>query len=231
METVRSERNALLSERSAAADQAALDAMLEQFAYEELAIDTELETLRDHRRAVELQREMLEQEKAELEALLFGEGANNVSARGAEETTGVPETSQLADIPGATAADLEDSRAGIRLGDGMNVSLGLTRNASVNGVEQFSDSVDLGRITSGIDWSTLQIGLGGIVLQNGTANTIAAGALDSVSAGFGTLLQNTLDDQFINTETIYDVRIEDVSRAISGISAGQALDDALRFQQ
>jgi hypothetical protein len=230
MEVVRQERDSMHEELAVDANPAALDALLEEFSIEELAIDTELETLQEHRRAVELQREQLEREKADLEALLFGDNSNDASARGAPDMRD-PAIVAVADMMGAAPTDLENSRAGIRFGDGMSVTLGLTQSASVNGVEQLSNSVDLGNFSTGIDWSTMQIGMGGIVLQNGTANSIAPGALESLSSGFGTYLQNSLDDQLISTETIYDLRIEDVSRAIGGISAGQALEDSLRFQQ
>ena len=42
-------------------------------------------------------------------------------------------------------------------------------------------------------------GIGTNVIQNGSGNYLAPAVLDGLSAGFGTIIQNSLDDQEIRT--------------------------------
>ncbi|MDX1562357.1 MAG: hypothetical protein R3305_05495 [Gammaproteobacteria bacterium] len=231
------------------AERAELDRQRREFAAEDAAIDDELDALLQQRQDVEAQREALERQRAELEALLFDEQGGAAAGRGLPSApalanpalNGASEevasfyaegSAQLASLIAAEqeAEMLDKMRAGFRLGDGIGVSLGLTRTTSVNGVEQLHDSIDLGQISAGLDVSALD-SIGGIVIQNGAGNSIGSHALDAVSSGYGSIIQNTLDGQTIRTETIYDIRVDDISNAINGLAGQQAISESLRFEQ
>ena len=115
------------------------------------------------------------------------------------------------------------------LGDGMNVSIGLTRSASINGIEQVTNTLTLDELNRTLGTLGTQ-SLEPVIIQNGPNNVLDTSFLDGVGA-FGTIIQNTLDDQVIGTSTVLDVSITDVSRAMDGVAAGQALRDSLYFQQ
>ena len=116
------------------------------------------------------------------------------------------------------------------LGDGMNVSIGLTRSANVNGVEQVTNTFTFDGLNRSLDALAMQ-NLAPVVIQNGPGNVIDSSFLNGVPGFTGTIVQNTLDDQVIDLNTVFDVSISDVSKAMDGVAAGQALRDSLYFQQ
>jgi hypothetical protein len=71
---------------------------------------------------------------------------------------------------------------------------------------------------------------GTTVIQNGSGNFVAPNVLDGLSSGFGTIIQNSLDNQQIRTLTTYDIEVSDVSNAIRNIAAGRAISDTLTIQ-
>jgi hypothetical protein len=121
-------------------------------------------------------------------------------------------------------------RGGVQLPNGMNVAIGLTRSASLNGIEQYSSSLQLDDLSAGIGAQAFE-GLGTTVIQSGSGNLVAPNVLDGLSSGFGTIIQNSLDNQEIRTLTTLDVEISDVSSAIRNIATGQAITDSLTLQQ
>jgi hypothetical protein len=128
------------------------------------------------------------------------------------------------------APALGEMRGGMQLANGMNIAIGLTRSASINGVEQYSSSLRLDDLTAGIGTTALE-GFGTNVIQNGAGNFLAPGVLDGLSSGFGTIIQNSLDNQQIHTVSTYDIAISDVGSAIRDIAAAQAVSDTLNFNQ
>lgn len=216
---IRAEREALVERRRA-------------FAAEDAELDREIDSLSREREGLRRQRESMERQRRELEALLEDAGLGTAlvppgAVLEASEADADLTTLALADHD-VGEGSLGEMRAGIRLGDGMNISLGLTRTASVNGSEEIRQTFDLGALGAGLDLSSIE-GLGQLVIQSGNANTIDPGVLDPL--GFGTFIQNDLDGQRIRTQTIYDLSIHDVARTIQGLAAGHALSDSLGFQQ
>lgn len=228
-----SQRPVLRDEIAAiAAQRQTLEERLERFDAEDDQLHTELEVLNQQRQALEAQRQQMEQQRRELEALLdeAARGTSETAPTAAIHADELPAVAEL--MPVETLAlyaelveehKLAQMRAGIRLGDGMNVSVGLTRTASINGIEQVRSTLNLDDF--GAELSAP------LIIQNGAGNVLGAGFLDGLTSSFGTVIQNTLDGQDIRTETIYDVSIQDVTRAINGLAADQALSDSLRFQR
>ena len=131
-------------------------------------------------------------------------------------------------VPAVHDGALEEMRGGIRLGDGIDIAVGLTRTGSINGVEQYSNTLQIDDLTSGMDGMDLS-SMQGMVIQNGAGNNVAAGIADSLSGNFSSVIQNSLDNQVIWTMTIYDVSLKNVSSAIGSISAQEAIAESLSF--
>ena len=212
-------------------------------------VNRELRALSAQRSDLEQQQHALETQRQELQALMqrYDEAARAGSKPAASEQPPVGPTpatgarvrtdSQNADVlpePQLMAANqvvgdetLGNMRGGLRLGDGPEISFGLTRTGSVNGVEQFSNSVfvdNLGRISGGVTDGTAGQTL---LIQNGIGNIVAAGSLPT---NFGTIIQNTLDAQLIQTKTVIDITVGNVSGMLNSIGANRAITESLSFQ-
>jgi len=117
-------------------------------------------------------------------------------------------------------------RGGFSTGEGFDVSFGFAQTGSLNGVDQYTNSFKIDSMASGladVDFSNMN----SVLLQNGSGNFVSSGVLDSLSDSFGTVIQNTLDDQLISTTTVYDIDLHNVSDAIQGIYGEQAIIDSL----
>jgi hypothetical protein len=214
------------------AERRSLEQRRQEFAAEGAELSSELYELEAQRRMLETERADMERERRALEALLetAGRGAEPAAQpaadpAGALDPTLTPLTAALVD-----ARALDSMRAGVIFDNGMNVAIGLTRTASVNGEEQYVSSLQLDDLAAGIGPAGLA-GFGNLVIQNGTGNSVAPDVLDGAATGFGTIVQNTLDNQQISTSTIYDVTIRDVGTTVRGLAASQALADSLSFQR
>jgi hypothetical protein len=126
------------------------------------------------------------------------------------------------------ASALGEMRGGVQLPNGMNVAIGLTRTASINGEEQLGSSLHIDDLTAGLSPATLDA-LRPVVIQNGEGNSVSTQLLDGWSGGIGTFIQNSRDNQEISTATIYDVSIQDVAPTIRDMAASQAVSDSLLF--
>lgn len=214
------------------------------FASQSAQLSLELEELERRRKALEAEKANAEKERAALEALLKSAGRG---VPGRQETVpadplaapggGAQEqVAQAADpyADAVTTASLIDSGTlgGMRAGfvsNGVNITLGLTRTASINGEETISNSLNFESLGAALQPGALSSM--GLVVQNGGGNWLAP-HLDGVpDSFFGTIVQNSLDNQHISTETVYDVTIQDVGSAVRGFSAMQALGDTLMFQR
>lgn len=233
--------------------QRGLEQQREQFVAQQSDVSSELDLLSRRRQELEERRIALEAQRRELEELLNDsaggasrgtpvmassdrEGANagTVAPSAAEgEKSSSSATPSFADFAIASTISPEtlgNMRGGIMLGDGMNVSIGLTRSASINGVEQVTNTFTLDTLNRSLGDIATQ-GLAPVVIQNGPGNVIDSSFLDGIPGFSGTIVQNTLDDQVIDLSTVFDVSISDVSKAMDGVAAGQALRDSLYFQQ
>ena len=170
----------------------------------------------------------MDQQRRELEALIRSASRLPETTSSLAEPQLDPELAPLL----ASAVDapaLGEIRGGMQLGNGMNIDIGLTRSASINGVEQYSNVLQLDDL-AGMDAAALA-GIGTNVIQNGAGNFLAPTVLDGLSSGFGTIIQNSFDGQEIRTSTTYDVAISDVSSALRDIATSQAISDTLSMQQ
>jgi len=113
---------------------------------------------------------------------------------------------------------LDQLRGGFDVGSGLMVSFGITRAVLVNGQMVASTSFQLGDISklTSAQAQTLgqQISVQAQVVQNGPGNTIAAGA---AGVPLGIYIQNTLNQQTINSQTV-------IQAASSGLSMVKSLN-------
>ncbi len=122
---------------------------------------------------------------------------------------------------------LDSMRGGFDLGAGMMVSFGVTRAVYVNGALVATTSfqvADVGRLTS---TQAQQFGnqLAGLnLVQNGPGNVFQATLPSSTLATF---VQNTLDNQRIQSRTVIDATTNGAS-LVRGINTGAAIQAAVR---
>jgi hypothetical protein len=206
-----------------------LEEQWESFASQGRQITDELSLLEQRRDELDTERASMDRQRRELEALIQD------ALRASETTSDLAEPTLDASLDplfanAVVAPELGEMRGGVQLPNGMNIAIGLTRSASLNGVEQYSSSLQLDDFAASIDAAGLE-GLGTTVIQSGSGNFVAPDVLYGLSSGFGTIIQNSLDDQEIRTLTTLDVQISDVSDAIRNIATGQAITDTLTLQR
>lgn len=129
---------------------------------------------------------------------LAGLGAPALSARAAEAEGG---WTPVAD------AVLDGARGGYDLGAGLVMSLGVERLATVNGNVVSSSSfniADLSRLGAGEAAQVRDAAAALNLLQNGAGNVFQIGPMEQVA---GTVIQNTLNDQVLRTQTIINTSV------------------------
>lgn len=103
---------------------------------------------------------------------------------------------------------LAQARGGFDLGGGLVMSLGLERSVSINGniVSSASFSIpDVSRLGSA-QAALADAALGTLsLLQNGAGNSFLPGPL--TQAGAGTVIQNSLNDQVLRTQTVINTSV------------------------
>lgn len=116
---------------------------------------------------------------------------------------------------------------------GLRISFGIERAVYLNGNLVATTSLniaDLAKISGGQAQVTTSGTTGGLaLLQNGAGNVLAPGSITSTAAG--TVIQNTLDNQKINTITRIDavVNSSGIMRSINlQSSMRSAIVDSLR---
>jgi hypothetical protein len=122
-----------------------------------------------------------------------------------------------------TNEELGNMRGGLRV-DGLDISFGLTQSATINGVEQFSNSVYIDSLRDLASATSINPAL---LLQQGLGNTIDPAAMGALSGNLGTVIQNTLDNQTITTMTVIDVSLQNAASIVSGIAASDAISQSL----
>jgi hypothetical protein len=188
-------------------------------------VSDELARLEERRGALDDERAAMDQQRRELEALI----ESAVQAAGTTSRIADPRLDPSLEPIMANAVDgavLGEMRGGVQLANGMNIAIGLTRSASINGIEQYSSSLQLDDLSAGLDSAALA-GIGTNVIQNGAGNFVGSSVLDGLSSGFGTIIQNSLDNQEIHTLSTYDIAISDVGSTLQDIAAAQAISDVL----
>jgi hypothetical protein len=134
----------------------------------------------------------------------------------------------------ALSADrLDEVRGGFVTDGGLKISFGIERAVYLNGNLVTTTSLniaDLSRISGGQAQQVTGAGKDALaLLQSGTGNVFAPGAISSTAAG--TVIQNTLDNQKINTITRIDavVNSSGIMRSINLQSSMQsAIVNSLR---
>ncbi len=216
-----------------ATEREALKQRWQQFASKDDRLNTELSSLKEQRSRLEHEQAQMEQQRRELEAIL--ETAHRrVESQSQQDETPVRD-SQMEQLlaysqPMVADGELGAMRGGVMIGDGMEVSIGVTRITSINGVEQNANTLQVDRLAEGTDVSRANE-WNQMIVQNGPGNSISPAVQDALAPGFGTIVQNTLDNQIINSTSIYDISIQDVSSAVRGLSATQAIADSISLQR
>jgi hypothetical protein len=221
-----------------------LEEQQQQFQDQSQLLARELGRINAQRLEIERQRTAIEEQRAQVQGLLnqINEvGLNKLRQRRhgpAEEAPGetyVASETGTREIPGALATlaavdagVLDEARGGIDMGEDFSVSIGITRTGSLNGIEQYSNAMyleDLGRTTG----SGLQQ-FDPVILQSGAGNLIALDTVNGLSQNVTTIIQNTVDNQVIATQTIMDISLQNVSTVVQGLSAAQVVSESLALQ-
>ncbi len=113
--------------------------------------------------------------------------------------------------------ELDQARGGLLLTDGVELSFGLTRIVSVNGEVASLTSLNTSLGSGDAASLALQRSASNII-QIGEQNAVAPSVVEALQAGVGTVIQNSLDQQLIQTETVIDIVIKNIDFG-SGASA------------
>ena len=214
-----------------AAQRRSLEERWAQFDAQGELLALEIVAVNAQRKELEHQRQQINRQQRELAKLIEQAGKlyerNQDSVSAAIETPPAPQS--FVSTPNSLSidpAELDEMRGGFSVGNGLDVSFGITQVGSVNGVEQYRNQMSIDSL-AGAQGGMDTAGLGTMVLQNGGGNVVSPGVLDAMSNSFGQIIQNTLDDQTISTTTIYDISLQNIPGAIQGSFGEQALDQSL----
>ena len=129
------------------------------------------------------------------------------------------------DLVALNAAQLDEVRGGFVTDGGLKISFGIERAVYLNGTLVTTTSLniaDLSKISGGQAQVTSNGTAGSLaVLQSGVGNVFAPGSISSTAAG--TVIQNTLDNQKINTITRIDAVVNS-----SGIMRSMNLQSSMQ---
>jgi hypothetical protein len=114
-----------------------------------------------------------------------------------------------ADCAALSDAALDKARGGLVLEDNLLVTFGLERSLLVNGELASATTLNTSFTTGGLGEIDLQRSVSNIV-QIGDNNQLAAAAFESLRGGLGTLIQNSADQQVIQTLTTIDIVVRNV---------------------
>ena len=123
---------------------------------------------------------------------------------------------------------LDDLRGGFDLGGGLMVSFGITRAVYINGDLVTQTTFNADRLSGLTPVQAAQLGRqmqGLSLVQNGPGNSIDATAA-AAGSGFGTVIQNTLDNQKIVNQTVINATTNAQS-LIKGLNTQGTLNDSL----
>lgn len=122
---------------------------------------------------------------------------------------------------------LDTLRGGFNLGDGLMVSFGISRVAYINEQLVASTTLQFGDITRLSAQQAARLGqqlmLQPQIVQNGPGNALQEGA---VSSPLATVVQNTLSDQLVRTQTVINVSSNGLS-ALRNMNLQATIQSAL----
>lgn len=198
----------------------------------------EIDRINAQRQELERQREAIEQQREEVQALLnqIREVGLNRLREKRDAAIAVAKAEKRAKPAGALATVaavnnevLGDMRGGLNVGGDFAIAIGVTRTGSVNGIEQFTNAMyidDLTKVNAGA-----LVNVDATVIQTGAGNVITTDLAGSASQNVTTIIQNSLDNQALATQTIMDISLQNVSAITQGISASDAVSDSLSLQR
>lgn len=121
---------------------------------------------------------------------------------------------------------LDKLRGGFDVGGGLLVSFGITRTVYINGALMSETTLNLGGLSQLTPAQALQLNgqLNGMnLVQNGPGNSVP-GNLSNI--GMGTIIQNTLNNQQINVQTMINASSNGAG-LVRNINAQGTINDAL----
>jgi hypothetical protein len=141
---------------------------------------------------------------------------------------GAPEGAEAGELWLAVShSQLDTLRGGFNLGDGLMVSFGISRVAYINEQLVASTTLQFGDITHLSAQQAARLGqqlmLQPQIVQNGPGNAVQAGAVTSPLA---TVVQNTLNDQLVRTQTVINVSSNGLS-ALRNMNLQATIQSAL----
>jgi len=162
---------------------------------------------------------------------------------GAQAATLPDDVAEIADVVGLAGApegaeagemwlavshrELDTLRGGFNLGDGLMVSFGISRAAYINEQLVASTTLQFGDITRLSAQQAARLGqqlmLQPQIVQNGPGNALQEGA---VSSPLATVVQNTLSDQLVRTQTVINVSSNGLS-ALRNMNLQATIQSAL----
>ena len=144
------------------------------------------------------------------------------------ELAGAPEGAEAGEMWLAVShRQLDTLRGGFNLGDGLMVSFGISRVAYINEQLVASTTLQFGDITRLSAQQAARLGqqlmLQPQIVQNGPGNALQEGA---VSSPLATVVQNTLSDQLVRTQTVINVSSNGLS-ALRNMNLQASIQSAL----
>ena len=144
------------------------------------------------------------------------------------ELAGAPEGAEAGEMWLAVShRQLDTLRGGFNLGDGLMVSFGISRVAYINEQLVASTILQFGDITRLSAQQAARLGqqlmLQPQIVQNGPGNALQEGA---VSSPLATVVQNTLSDQLVRTQTVINVSSNGLS-ALRNMNLQATIQSAL----
>ena len=141
---------------------------------------------------------------------------------------GAPEGAEAGEMWLAVShRQLDTLRGGFNLGDGLMVSFGISRVAYINEQLVASTTLQFGDITRLSAQQAARLGqqlmLQPQIVQNGPGNALQEGA---VSSPLATVVQNTLSDQLVRTQTVINVSSNGLS-ALRNMNLQASIQSAL----
>ena len=231
------ELRAMAAQRDALAERwAQFEAQGELLAMEIMAVNAQRQELESQRRQIDQQQRELAELLDRAEGL-YRRASGSIGAEPTPEATSTQADSDaytytynslVADANELITENgqLDQMRGGFSIGDGLDISFGFTQTGAINGVEQYNNNFSVNSVASGFD-NVDMTNMGAVLIQNGPGNFVSPDVLDSMANSFGSIIQNSLDDQVISTTTIYDISLHNVPGTLQGLSGEQALMDSL----
>lgn len=227
-----------------AREREALERQQQEFRGQSAQLTRELQRVNAQRLEMERQREAIEAQRAEVQGLLdqinqvginrlreLRHGAPDAPAEApAVAQSAPPEDGPMARLAAVDAGVLGEMRGGVDLGQDFAVAIGITRTGTINGVEQYSNTMYVEDLVRGGAAVAGMSTLDPVLLQSGPGNVVSADALMGSTSSVTTIIQNTLDNQVISNRTIMDISLQNVTTVLQGLSNTAVVSESLSRQ-